>query len=136
MILIVPSALATHSFVWAAGYWTEDTPITRTATQAFCPECEWWGPDRAGDPHGLQLAELDAIDHLHAVAAQKGIYAGEICRSDRCADCSRVEFAYQHHRDRLRNNGYCYACGRDLRLPYKGTCGHCDPCPENLDGIA
>jgi hypothetical protein len=133
MNLTVNSALATHGLVWYAREYT----AAGSRVQAYCPECDWSGPDRTGDAHALQLGELDAISHLHMVAAERGIYTGMICRADRCADCTPVESLYwQHSRDRLRNNGHCYACGRDLRLPYKGTCGHCDPCPENLDGIA
>jgi hypothetical protein len=44
-------------------------PVYLDPGMAWCAGCVWVGPDRAGDPHAVELVEDDACHHLHTVGA-------------------------------------------------------------------
>jgi hypothetical protein len=61
-------------------YLSDWTASGQPRVQAWCASCDWEGPDRSGDPHQLDLADDDAIQHLHSAGGTCG--ACESCRTD------------------------------------------------------
>jgi hypothetical protein len=65
-------------------YLTDQGPDGRPRVQAWCTACDWEGPLRTGDPHALDLADDDAIQHLHSAggtcAACEGCRTGGALR--------------------------------------------------------
>jgi hypothetical protein len=46
----------------------EGNPVTRV----WCYSCDWYGPDRSGDPNSLRLVEDDASWHYHSQGVRCG----------------------------------------------------------------
>jgi hypothetical protein len=65
-----------HGPVYLTGCGPDGVP----RVQAWCAACVWEAPERTGDPHALDLADDDAIQHLHATVSSCS--ACETCRPD------------------------------------------------------